>query len=346
MLNQALIPSQAFCQAVEQSSLHRWLNWLTDASQQQRLVQHGDCSRWLDLLGSMPDIAHADFHLNQPAVSIFGNANAQQQKQLRAALMGLHPWRKGPFQLMGIDVDTEWRSDWKWDRIAPSLDELEGRSVLDIGCGSGYHLWRMLGAGAGLALGIDPTILFNFQFAALKRYLPDLPAAMLPVGLEALPADMTGFDSVFSMGILYHRRSPLDHLAQVCSLLRPGGQAIVETLVVAGDDRQLLMPEGRYAKMRNVWFIPSTELLARWLRRCGFIDVELVDISATTTDEQRSTSWMTFDSLATFLDPKDPTKTIEGYPAPLRAAFSCRRPSVKTKSSASSKKRNLSRKAF
>ncbi len=41
--------------------------------------------------------------------------------------------------------------------------------------------------------------------------------------------------------------------------------------------------------------------------------------SNTSTDEQRSTQWMQFHSLAQFLDPQDPDKTIEGYPAPRRA---------------------------
>nr|WP_169730591.1 DUF1698 domain-containing protein [Carnimonas nigrificans] len=36
-------------------------------------------------------------------------------------------------------------------------------------------------------------------------------------------------------------------------------------------------------------------------------------------DEQRSTEWMTFQSLKDFLDPEDQHKTIEGYPAPRRA---------------------------
>ncbi|MEM6938395.1 MAG: tRNA 5-methoxyuridine(34)/uridine 5-oxyacetic acid(34) synthase CmoB, partial [Pseudomonadota bacterium] len=221
-----------------------------------------------------------------------------------------------------------------------------GRIVLDIGCGSGYHLWRMLGAGARAALGIDPTALVGLQFVALRHFLPDLPAALLPISLEELPQDLTGFDTVFSMGILYHRRSPLEHLELIRSLLRPGGQAIVETLVVEGDDSRVLVPEGRYAKMRNVWFIPSPSLLARWLRRCGFVDVELLDVTVTSVEEQRSTRWMTFDSLETFLDPADPDLTVEGYPAPRRAVFSCRSPSSKTKSSASSRKRNLSRNAF
>jgi tRNA (mo5U34)-methyltransferase len=45
----------------------------------------------------------------------------------------------------------------------------------------------------------------------------------------------------------------------------------------------------------------------------------VVDLNRTTTDEQRSTPWMRFESLAQCLDPDNPELTVEGYPAPLRA---------------------------
>lgn len=336
----------AFLQALEATALHPWRDWFTDPARLVRIGRHGDLPRWLRALEQLPPLSAARLDLNGSAVTVDGPASDAHRERLRSALLELHPWRKGPFSLFGVELDTEWRSDWKWDRVVPGLEDLAGRCVLDIGCGSGYHLWRMVGAGARCALGIDPTALFALQFAAVRHYLPDLPAALLPVALEELPPDLTGFDTVFSMGILYHRRSPLRHLELIHSLLRPGGQSIVETLVVEGDEDRVLVPEGRYAKMRNVWFIPSPPLLARWLRRCGFVDVELLDVSATSLDEQRSTPWMTFDSLATFLDPDNPEQTVEGYPAPRRAVFSCRSPSSSTKSSASSRKRNLSRKAF
>jgi tRNA (mo5U34)-methyltransferase len=104
------------------------------------------------------------------------------------------------------------------------------------------------------------------------------------------------------------------------------GELVLETLVIEGDDRQILMPKHRYAKMRNVWFIPSCDALALWLKRCNFENVRCVDINLTTTQEQRATDWMHFESLADFLDPGDPGKTIEGYPAPRRAVFVATKP--------------------
>ena len=132
------------------------------------------------------------------------------------------PWRKGPWSLYGVNIDTEWRSDWKWERVLPHLSDLTGRTILDVGCGSGYHMWRMIGAGARLAVGIDPTQLFLCQFEAVRKLLGnDQRAHLLPLGIEQLPA-LNAFDTVFSMGVLYHRRSPLDHLWQLKDQLVPG----------------------------------------------------------------------------------------------------------------------------
>jgi len=240
-------------------------------------------------------------------------------------LKALHPWRKGPYRIADIAIDTEWRSDWKWGRLAPHMAPLDDRLVLDVGCGNGYHCWRMAEAGARRVIGIDPTALFLAQFLAIRQLMQPMAARlvervwMLPLGIEAMPPALSRFDTVFSMGVLYHRRSPIDHLIELRGALRPGGQLILETLVVDGDARQVLVPDGRYAKMRNVWFIPSSAMLENWLRRCGYRGVRTVDVTPTTVGEQRSTEWMTFESLADFLDPADTRLTIEGHPAPQRA---------------------------
>ena len=123
------------------------------------------------------------------------------------------------------------------------------------------------------------------------------------------------------MGVLYHRRSPIDHLLALRDTLRPGGELVLETLVVEGDEHTVLVPGERYAQMPNVYFLPSSLALAQWLTRAGFTNVRIVDEAITTQDEQRRTDWMTYQSLADFLDPNDPSRTIEGYPAPRRAVL-------------------------
>ena len=245
---------------------------------------------------------------------------------IEQCLRGLHPWRKGPFEVFGIPLDTEWRSDWKWGRVKDALDPLPGRLVLDVGCGNGYYGWRMVGAGADLVLGIDPTLVYVMQYQALQRYIGERGNYVLPLGMEAVPDNLRAFDTVFSMGVLYHRRSPMDHLLALRQTLRPGGQLVLETLVIDGPAGQVLVPEGRYAKMRNVWFLPSPGTLEQWLRRCRFTDVQTVDVAVTRVEEQHSTPWMQFESLPDFLDPNDHAFTIEGLPAPRRAVLVARAP--------------------
>lgn len=290
--------------------------------------RYGDLPRWLQALQDLP-VVHADrIQLDQARVGASSAAplNEGTAAQLHAALRALHPWRKGPFELFGVHIDTEWRSDWKWDRLCAALDPLPGRRVLDVGCGSGYHCWRMLGAGAREVIGIDPTPLFVVQFWALQNYLQQDGIWVLPLAMEQVPPALQAFDTVFSMGVLYHRRSPLDHLQELKDCLRPGGQLVLETLVIEGQLGDTLLPEGRYARMGNVWFLPSCDTLLSWLRKLGFVDAQLVDVCVTTTQEQRSTEWMTFHSLGNFLDPGDESKTIEGHPAPRRAIVTARAP--------------------
>lgn len=275
--------------------------------------------QWLRVPRLLPELQTSDLELEQ-AVRIGSAADLApgQAEQLFQLLQRLKPWRKGPFEIFGLKLDTEWRSDWKWERVLPHLSPLKGRVVLDVGAGNGYYLWRMRGAGAESAIGIDPSPLFLAQFQCLQQYIADPAVHLLPLGVDDLPAYPL-FDTVFSMGVLYHRRAPLDFLSQLKAQLRPGGQLVLETLVVEGDVRTVLMPEERYAKMRNVWFLPSVPALLLWLRRVGFKNPRPVSLCPTTLAEQRRTAWMDWESLADFLNPQDVRWTVEGYPAPLRA---------------------------
>ncbi|GGC57997.1 tRNA 5-methoxyuridine(34)/uridine 5-oxyacetic acid(34) synthase CmoB [Marinobacter halophilus] len=318
-----------FITYLRQSDQALWADLLTQ--QMTRRFEdnpHGDMARWQAALDNLPQVDGASVDLSQSAITLAapGALDARQAELLEQGLRGLMPWRKGPFDFFGTYIDTEWRSDWKWDRVAPHLADLDGRTILDVGCGSGYHCWRMAGAGARHVVGIDPGLLFLFQFLAVKRYLGATPVDLLPVKMEDLPKDLGLFDTTFSMGVLYHRRSPLDHLLELKGTLRRGGELVLETLVVDGPEGHSLMPEDRYGQMRNVWFLPSCATLLRWLDRAGFRNARVVDVSATTTDEQRQTDWMRFNSLADFLDPADPSKTIEGYPGPKRATIIAEKP--------------------
>ncbi len=287
---------------------------------------NGNLTRWLPALEAIQTFpASTNYDLNTSAVKAFtANLSDEQTAYLTENLKVFMPWRKGPFELEGVFIDTEWHSDWKWDRVLPHLAPLKNRKVLDVGCGSGYHLWRMVGEGVQLAVGVDPSILSMSQFLIAKHFLGEQhPAFFLPLTLEQLPVTNKGdeFNTVFSMGVMYHRKSPIEHILDLKKHLTLGGELVLETLVVPEDYGQLLVPKERYAQMNNVWFLPSVPELIRWVEKCGFKNVRCVDLDQTSIKEQRTTEWMAWNSLESFLDPNDHSKTIEGYPAPLRAVI-------------------------
>lgn len=311
-------------QLLKGTRLEQWQNVLPNIIEPiLKESTNGNMARWLPALNVIKSLPTAPY-TNLTSSSITANKislSSEQTLNLTNNLKVLIPWRKGPFSINDIYIDTEWRSDWKWERLMPHLATLNNRKVLDIGCGSGYHLWRMAGENAQLIVGVDPGLLSMSQFLAIKHFIGErLPVYFLPITLEQLPVinKADEFDTVFSMGVLYHRKSPIDHILDLKKHLKPGGELVLETLVVAETYAQLLVPKGRYAQMNNVWFLPSVKELINWVEKCGFINVRCVDLNQTSTKEQRSTQWMQWDSLKDFLDPNDSSKTIEGYPAPLR----------------------------
>ncbi|WP_101759861.1 tRNA 5-methoxyuridine(34)/uridine 5-oxyacetic acid(34) synthase CmoB [Oceanicoccus sp. KOV_DT_Chl] len=314
---------------LDNKAIQQWLPQLP-AQIERGLDQkrYGDLPRWQAALEGLPDWQPQAYQLDQAAITlkVATELNDEQLSQLKQQLQGLHPWRKGPFNFFGVHINTEWHSDWKWDRVKDHIAPLSGRKVLDIGCGSGYHCWRMRGAGAELVIGIDPTPLFVVQFFSLQKYIQDPAVTVLPMGIEHLPEKMRYFDTVFSMGVLYHRRSPFDHLIELRDALISGGELVLETLIIDGGAGEVLVPSDRYARMGNVWFLPSCATLQGWLQKVGFKDIKIVDVNTTSIEEQRSTEWMTFHSLEQFLDPQDHCKTIEGYPAPKRAVLTAKAP--------------------
>jgi len=318
---------------IDYSDLLSWLPESALSSWQNTLPQqianglsekrYGDLPQWKQALAQLPPLSSSENNFSTKVeIGEKNDCNEATRTQLQHCLESLIPWRKGPYWIHGIHLDTEWRSDWKWDRVLPHLAPLHNRLILDVGCGNGYHCWRMLGEGAQRVIGIDPSPRFVVQFHMIKQLAGShYPIDVLPVGIEELPTKLHAFDTIFSMGVFYHRKSPMDHLRELKEALRPGGQLVLETLVINGKLGEVLVPEDRYAMMNNVWFLPSTETMLSWLRKMGFSNPRVVDICKTTADEQRSTYWMKFHSLPEFLDPNNNELTAEGHPAPIRAVF-------------------------
>ncbi|MCW8800436.1 MAG: tRNA 5-methoxyuridine(34)/uridine 5-oxyacetic acid(34) synthase CmoB [Desulfobacter sp.] len=274
------------------------------------------CSHKVDL---SPDPAYR-------AVSI-GQADQllpDEKERLYNGLVNLSPWRKGPFDFFGVLVDSEWQSWMKWERLVPHLPNLKHKKILDIGSSNGYYMFKMAASDPMFILGLEPQSAFYYQYCAAQKYLNLKNVFCLPATYNELPVMNRFFDLVLCMGILYHRKSPVKMLRQIHDSLVPGGQVVVENLVIKGENNYCLFPSDRYAKMRNVFFIPDLSAMEAWLTRAGFSDIRCVDITDTTLEEQRKTQWIQTESLEDFLDPEDPSKTVEGYPAPVRAIYTAR----------------------
>ena len=305
------------------TELEPWLETINEQLNEKIYdCNHGDQLAWENMLASLPDIKADEVTLNTDAIKLVSNILYDDafREDLKKRLKVLMPWRKGPFDIFGVYIDTEWHSDWKWQRIEKSLSPLNGRKILDVGCGNGYHLWRMAAHNPELVIGVDPGLKYVYQFEVMQRYIKNDSTYLLPFGIEDVP-QLNAFDTVFSMGVFYHRKSPIDHLYELRGCLRSGGELVLETLIIDGEDGEVLLPKDRYAQMRNVWFLPSVPTIVSWMERCGYKHIRVVDVSVTTIEEQRSTEWMAFHSLEQFLDPDDHSKTIEGYPAPKRAVL-------------------------
>lgn len=288
-------------------------------------VNNGNIPKWSQAIDTIDALPKGKVALKQPYISI--NQDGIDSELLMEALHKLIPWRKGPFMINGLALESEWDGDMKWQRITKHIKPLENKLVLDVGAGNGYFTIRMAMEGAKRVLGIEPFLLFNYQFRAIKSMIKSpLNALLLPVKLEDMPKKPI-FDTVFSMGVLYHQRDHMAHFSQLREMMVPDAELVIETLVIEGPEDYILVPKGRYAQMRNVYSIPSIKTLKSWLNDANFNNIRVVDVSKTTTAEQRKTPWIGENgaSLEDFLDPLDDSLTIEGYPAPTRAIVVCER---------------------
>ena len=274
---------------------------------------HGKLGSWFSVLDRLPMDHHAQSNLGDTIhVGNSSQLSVDDGRIIDDAIEMLKPWRKGPLNLFGREIDSEWRSDFKWHRLRDHVDWREKR-ILDVGSGNGYFGFRALEAGAESVLGIDGYLIHVLQ-AALVNWFARTRNVVVP--LRFTGDSVTGeFDVVLSMGVVYHQRDVDAHLEALFNRCRAGGQLVLESIVANQD----FVPKDRYAGMRNVHLIPSVGTLETKLRTVGFCEPKLIDISKTTTDEQRKTRLMPFRSLSDALDPSDRSRTIEGLPAPKRA---------------------------
>ena len=286
-------------------------------------INNGNIPKWTIVLDKLKAFPKGKMELKEPYISI--EKIGTDSEKIISTLKELFPWRKGPFMFNNLKLESEWQGGLKWKRLKNHITPLKNRRVLDVGAGNGYFTLRMVMEGAKKVLGIEPFLLFNYQYAAIKTLVDkNFNAILLPIRLEEMPRQAI-FDSVFSMGVLYHQRDHMKHLFQLREMMVTDGELILETLVVDGPNGFSLVPDGRYAQMRNVHCLPSIKTLESWLIDAKFKNIKVIDISTTTPEEQRRTEWIGNNaaSLEDFLNSSDPSLTKEGHPAPTRVIIIC-----------------------
>lgn len=239
------------------------------------------------------------------------------QDEITSLAKKLMPWRKGPFRLNQCFIDSEWQSFIKFNTLKPFLN-LKNKIVADVGCNNGYYMFKMLESSPSKIVGFDPCIRPFLQFKFIEHFIKSGIEFEL-AGVEHLPFYEHKFDTIFCLGVLYHRQDPIGMLKQLKASLNPKGEVILDTLYIDGQEQLCLSPNQSYAKMKNVYFIPTINALKGWCERAKFKEFELLQTSKTSPKEQRKTQWIQGQSLEDFLNPDDENLTIEGYEAPKRA---------------------------
>ncbi|MFK7824563.1 MAG: tRNA 5-methoxyuridine(34)/uridine 5-oxyacetic acid(34) synthase CmoB [Oligoflexales bacterium] len=307
-----------------------YLNRYETGLERQEILKHRDLADaslhdpkiapFLAAIEGLPKFKSIRCELAQDVLEI-GDPKELQASEKQAfdqALKAFVPWKKGPFNLFGTEVDSEWRSDIKWNRLDGHYSSLQGRRVADIGCHNGYFMFRMAAQNPEVVIGFEPYAKHRLNFQLIQQYaqVPNLFFELL--GVEHIHFYPKFFDTVFCLGILYHHTDPVGLLRKIYDSLRPGGELIIDCQGIPGNDSHALVPAGRYAKARGIWFLPTLSCLINWLKRARFREIECFYGQPLGIEEQRSTQWAPINSLRDFLDPKDSSKTIEGYPAPWR----------------------------
>ncbi len=242
--------------------------------------------------------------------------NYPDTAKLKETAKMMMPWRKGPFELFDIFIDTEWKSYIKYNLLRPYFN-LKDKVVADIGCNNGYYLFRMQEDNPKKLVGFDPSALYKTQFEFINFFLnTDIVYELL--GVEHVEFYEEKFDTIFCLGVLYHRSDPVNMLKQLYKGLKKGGEVFLDTFYIEGEEDIALTPKSTYSKIPNIYFVPTVNALKNWCKRAKFDSFEVLRTSVTSTEEQRKTEWIEGQSLEAFLDPNDKTKTVEGYPAPKR----------------------------
>ncbi len=284
--------------------------------ERQKWLQWKNILPLQEAIKNLPQYEDIEVKLGDSVEIILASLSATQAKQILDTAVLMKPWRKGPFHIGSLFIDSEWQSQIKYNLLEPHFN-LKDKVVGDIGCNNGYYLFRMLTHAPKKLIGFDPSALYYSQFEFINHFVQsDITYELL--GVEHVEFYEYKFDTLFCLGVLYHRSDPVAMLKSLFKGLQKGGELILDTFMIEGEGEMCLTPKGRYSKIPNIYFVPTINALSNWCHRAGFESVEVLETSITDANEQRKTQWIDGQSLEDFLDPNDTSKTVEGYPAPKR----------------------------
>jgi len=269
-----------------------------------------------EAIGALPEYSNVAVSLGNIVDIQIAGLSEEGAIQIKESALLMKPWRKGPFKINDLFIDSEWQSQIKYNLLEPHFN-LQDKIVGDIGCNNGYYLFRMLSQKPKKLIGFDPSAIYYSQFMFLDHFIKSGIVYEL-LGVEHVAYYEHKFDTLFCLGVLYHRSDPVAMLKSLFKGLNKGGELILDTFMIDGEEEMCLTPRDRYSKIPNIYFVPTVSALKNWCLRAGFESVEVLEIMKTDLNEQRKTEWINTQSLEDFLDPDDPEKTVEGYPAPKR----------------------------
>ncbi len=216
------------------------------------------------------------------------------QGEIRERVDALGPWfhnldlngvRTAPTHYLGDYPNVKWRH---FSDVIP--ENLEGKSVLDIGCNAGFYAMEMKRRGAERVLGLDT----KDEYLEQAKFAASITG--LKIEFRKLSAYDVGelrekFDLVIFMGVLYHLRHPLlaldlihEHVARDLLLFQSmqRGDSRVDTIEKDYDfwttdqfDKpgypKLHFIENRYADDPTNWWAPNRACVEAMLRSAGFV---------------------------------------------------------------------------
>ncbi len=292
------------------------MNLDTLREERQKWLTWKNIKPYQEAISALPEYSNVELMLGDRVELQIPNLSNDEAEQIKQTALLMKPWRKGPFQINELFIDSEWQSQIKYNLLEPHFD-LKDKIVGDIGCNNGYYLFRMLSHEPKKLIGFDPSAIYYSQFQFINHFMRSNIVYEL-LGVEHVEFYEHKFDTLFCLGVLYHRSDPVAMLKSLFKGLNKGGELILDTFMIDGEEEMCLTPKDRYSKIPNIYFVPTVSALKNWCHRAGFETVEVLETMKTELNEQRKTEWIDTQSLEDFLDPNDPTKTVEGYPAPKR----------------------------